>query len=171
MLNFASVSETVRNRMDLMMTTFGPKIRTRIGTWNVRTLVKASKLHQVIQEMKTYKIEILGLSETRWNTFGETTVDGVTFLFSGRPNENDNRQEGVGFLLSKSAKNSLLEWRPISERIILARFKTKVRNVSIIQCYAPTEVDDYENKEAFYSKLSETMRLIKKQDIILVFWI
>jgi len=33
-----------------------------------------------------------------------------------------------------------MEWSSVSERIILARFKTKICYWTIIQCYAPTEM-------------------------------
>jgi len=49
-----------------------------------------------------------------------------------------------------------MEWTPISERITLARFKTKIRNVTIIQCYAPTETTDKDMREKFYQQLHET---------------
>ena len=37
----------------------------RVGTWNVRTLLREGKLANVIAEMKRGNINILGLSETR----------------------------------------------------------------------------------------------------------
>jgi hypothetical protein len=30
----------------------------------------------------------------------------------------------------------------VSERIVIARFKTRIRNVAVTQCYAPTEVTE-----------------------------
>jgi hypothetical protein len=53
-------------------------------------------------------------------------------------------------LLSQRAKRSLLEWTPVSNRIITARFKSRERPVSIIQCYAPTETLAEETKEEIY---------------------
>ena len=37
----------------------GPKTKISIGTWNVRTMNEASKLAQVIREMKRYRLDIL----------------------------------------------------------------------------------------------------------------
>jgi hypothetical protein len=51
-----------------------------------------------------------------------------------------NIKECVGMMLSKYVTKSLIEWTPVSERIIIARFKTRIANVAVIQCYAPTEV-------------------------------
>lgn len=117
--------------------------------------------------MRNYKLEILGLSETRWTGFGEIQVDDITFIYSGKE-ENEEHAEGVGLLLSKNAKKSLLEWKPISSRIIHARFKSNVRNISLIQCYAPTEDADSENKDQFYSLLTSTVLKVPKQDILIV---
>jgi hypothetical protein len=46
----------------------------------------------------------------------------------------------MGILLDKEAKRSFIEWQPVSARIIVARFKTNIRNIVTTQCYAPTEV-------------------------------
>ncbi|VDI32762.1 Hypothetical predicted protein [Mytilus galloprovincialis] len=57
------------------MELFSNKLTTRIGTWNVRTLYQSGKCAQVANEMDRYKIEILGLSEIRWNTSGMTHLN------------------------------------------------------------------------------------------------
>jgi hypothetical protein len=81
----------------------------------------------------------MGLSKIRWKDSGEIkTQNGKFLIFSGVGEDKENRSE-VGFLMNKGARKSLMEWSPISERIILARFKTKNRNLTIIQCYAPRE--------------------------------
>lgn len=43
--------------------------RTRIGTWNVRTMYE--KMAQVAAEMKNNNLIILGISETRWTQAGQ----------------------------------------------------------------------------------------------------
>ncbi|KAJ4426130.1 hypothetical protein ANN_26939 [Periplaneta americana] len=60
-----------------MMTTLNLKTRTKIGSWNVNTMREPSRLAQIIKEMKEYKLDILGLSETRWNGKGEHTVSAA----------------------------------------------------------------------------------------------
>jgi exonuclease III len=61
-----------------------------------------------------------------------------------------------------------MEWSPISERIILAHFKTKIHNLTIIQCYAPTKMTEKDKKEEFYQQLGETITTVKKSDVIIV---
>ncbi|KAH3700956.1 hypothetical protein DPMN_075938 [Dreissena polymorpha] len=38
--------------------------------------------------------------------------------------------------MSPAAANALIGWQPVSSRIMTARFNSKGRKVSIIQCYA-----------------------------------
>lgn len=149
-----------------MMTTKCKRFKTRFGQYNVRTLYQTGKLAQLIREAEKLNIDLLGVSEARWNCSGQVSgVNGSVFLFSGMANENDRHVAGVGLLLSRRLKNYLLNWAPISERIIIARFNTKFRKVSVVQCYAPTEESEMEDKEKFYSLLDKTLSDIKRSDV------
>jgi hypothetical protein len=148
--NLVKETETTRNRMDSQMKAFSMKRTTRTGCWNVRTLREQGKLRQLINEAQRYKIEILGVSEVGWGDFGETDSEQTTFLYSGRSNE-EQYLNGVGILLTKKAKESLLSWQPISDR----RFQTPVKPCTIIQRYAPTEPSEMEHKIKFYDELNK----------------
>lgn len=167
------ITETVTtrkftNKPDLKMTTFGMKTRTRIGTWNVRTLSETSRLAQVCKEFNTYRLTLLGLCETRWYDSGEfTTSDGLTLLYSGKTS-NEPRSSGVGILLSKPAKKSLIDWKPYSDRIITARLRTRARNLTCIQCYAPTEAAELSTKESFYDLLGNVLKTVPRGDIVIM---
>jgi hypothetical protein len=63
-------------------------------------------------------------------------------------------------LLNKEARKISLEWKPVSERIIIARLKTIVRPVTLVQCYAPTEMANNEEKVKFYGQIQTVLRSI-----------
>ena len=76
-----------------------PKHKTRIGCWNVRTMYSDGKTEQVCKEMENYKIDILGISECRWNGMGKVkTVDQNLILFSGKE---ERHESGVAIILNK----------------------------------------------------------------------
>jgi len=154
------------NRTGLITTTQRKRQWTTIGQWNIRTLFQKGKLAQVNRELSRYQIDMLGLSEVRWTESGQIISPcGTMFLYSGHETEHSR---GVGILLSKSIRDSLLEWEPISDRIIRARLSVKYGKLQIIQCYAPTEDKDLSLKEAFYSQLDQTLAKIPKQDMVIL---
>ena len=75
-----------------------------IGTWNVRTMYETGKAAQVAREMRHYKIEVLGICETRWTQSGQQRLaSGELILYSGHETEGAHHTEGVAFMLSQEA--------------------------------------------------------------------
>jgi endonuclease/exonuclease/phosphatase family metal-dependent hydrolase len=141
----------------------------RIGTWNVRTLYETGKIAQVANEMRKYRIKVLGLSETRWNGSGLTRlVSGETIIYSGHTDHSHEHTHGVALLLAAEATRALLAWEPVSSRLISARFNSKGRNVTVIQCYAPTNTATEEEKEEFYRALQSLIDRSPRRDIKIV---
>jgi len=154
-------TEMKSKRPDIRGDLFGMKWKTRIRFWNVRTLKEYGTLKQV------EKLDIMGLSGTRWEN-GEIKIQNGNFLIFPGVGEDIEHRSGVGILMNKEARRSLMERSPISERIILVRFKTKIRNLTIIQCYAPTETTGKDMKEKFHQHLHETKTAVQKRDVIIV---
>lgn len=73
-------------------------------------------------------------------------------LYSGKDNANDIHEMGVGFVLTRAVTASLMEWEPVSAWIVTARFDSRWRNVSVVQCYAHIDTADHEAKEVFVIK-------------------
>lgn len=72
---------------------------------------------------------------------------------------------GAGLFINKDIKSSLLRWTPVNDRILIAKFHSKIRPVNIIQCYAPTEVATAEEKYNFYENLNTVMSECREGDI------
>nr|CAH8820769.1 unnamed protein product [Trichobilharzia regenti] len=68
-------------------------------------------------------------------------------------------------MISPTATKALMQWEANSPRLMTAKFKSKGRKVSIIQCYAPTNNADLEKKEEFYRELQATMDNTPASDI------
>ena len=45
---------------------------------------------------------------------------------------------GVALLMTPEATRAFLSWKPVLPRIIFARFNSRGRKVTILQCYAPS---------------------------------
>ena len=143
---------------------------TRIATWNVQTMYETGKLYAVEREMEKYGLSILGVSEARWNGSGKRKLGkGKLMVYSGKE-EGDVHQAGVALLLSKQARDSLIDWEGHGDRIIRATFKSSRQrlNMDIIMVYAPTNEADEEAKETFYDRLAAVIDGRPRRNIVIV---
>ncbi|KAF2899211.1 hypothetical protein ILUMI_06963 [Ignelater luminosus] len=60
-----------------------------------------------------------------------------------------------------------MEWQPVSERIIVARFKASFGNVTFVQSYAPTDDVPPDAKQVFFDQLTSIMNNVHKKDIVI----
>nr|CAH8866918.1 unnamed protein product [Trichobilharzia regenti] len=142
------------------------KAKVRMGIWNVRTMYETGKAAQIAAEMRRHRIEVLGIFESRWNGTGRCQLPtGETIIYSGHLGDSHEQIEGVVIMMSPTAAKALMQWEPISSRIMTARFNSKGRKVTVIQCYAPTNVSEQEKKEAFYRQLQAIMDNVPNGDI------
>lgn len=108
----------------------------------------------------------MGMSEVRWNQCGRlVTTKGHELLWSGMPNENDAHQYGVGMLINARVRNAVMDYKFVNERMMRVRFKCKSRNLSVIQCYVPTEDADDPTKQEFYDQLNIIQADTQKRDL------
>ena len=75
---------------------------------------------------------------------------------------------GLATILKKGADRSLLEWKPINSLLIKARLKGKQNNLTLIQCYAPTNDSEDDVKYNFYLRLQAEIEQVPMQDLIII---
>ena len=144
-----------------------PKTGLRVGNWNVRTLYQTSKLSQVVKEFDKYRLNFLGMTEARLVGHDKKFLNsGHTLLHSGR--KDGKHEEGVALLLSKEVSRSLLEWKPLGSRMLRARFGGKYTKLTLVVCYAPTELAEEEVKDGFYDQLQSAIEDIPSHDMLLI---
>ena len=164
--------ESPREAEALTAEALRPKTVTRIGYWNVRTLYQAGKLATLRKEFDSYKLDLLGISEVRWLGSNkkllkeDTKLKSHTLIFSGR--KDGRHEEGVGLLMSRELSKTLIEWKPISPRLLKARFNSKYTKLSVIVCYAPTNTADDDQKDEFYEQLNATTQEVSSHDMLVI---
>lgn len=119
------------------------------------------------QEFRKYNFGVLGLSEVRRTGHGESrTTSGEFLLHSGMENEH---HRGVGLLLSAHSRRCLTDWKPVNDRIIVARFNAYPKFLTVIQVYAPTNVPgNVDDAEEFYNRLSATLDEVARADVLVL---
>ncbi|XP_049786262.1 craniofacial development protein 2-like [Schistocerca cancellata] len=132
----------------------------------LKNVSDTGKVNNVIQEMKRLKINILGVSETRWPDSGEMTIDNMKVYYSG--NSDSQHRNGVGIILDEYASKSAKSILPISDRVISLHLQTKQTNINLIQIYAPTADKDQEEIGKFYEELTQAIGTSKSRDIIII---
>ena len=144
-----------------------PKRHIRVGCWNVRTLYQTGRLAQAVKEMTNYNLTMLGVTEARWTGTGRQKLNsGEVVIWSGR--QDNNHQAGVALIIGRKYASTLLQWKPISERLMYVRLNSKQTKLSVIVAYAPINDADEEDKDQFYSALQAVLDDIPRHDVMLL---
>lgn len=120
-----------------------------IGTWNVRTLNGVGRLEEVKAEMKTCKMNILGLSEVRWKGQEDFVSDGIRIITSG----GEQHQKGVAIMLSEEMAGEVLQVKQCSDRLMMVKIRALPVDIVIIQVYMPTTQHDDEEIDQMYEQI------------------
>ena len=92
----------------------------------------------------------------------------IVLFLCGWCRDDDIHQHGVAIMLSREAARALINWTPIDERIIRARFHSRHVKLTLIHAYAPTNDADEESKDHFYEKLQVIVEKTQKHDILVI---
>ena len=74
---------------------------------------------------------------------------------------------GVAVIVTRKAEKTLLEWKPINDRLMKVRFNSKFAKLTIIACYAPTE-DAEEEERRLLRTLGEEIWTTSWHDVLMV---
>ena len=100
------------------------------------------KLEVVKQEMARVIVDILGISELRWNGMGEFNSDDHYIYYRG---QESLRRNGVAIIVNKRVRNAGLG----------CNLKGKPFNLTVIQVYAPTSNAEEAEVEWFCEDLQD----------------
>jgi hypothetical protein len=138
--------------------------KLKIGTWNVRTLLRKGKLENVNREMAKNKLNVLGLSEVRWKEEGDFMSDEVRVIYSG----GKESQRGVAIILDKETAKRVSVTRQIDDRLMMVKILAKPVDLVIIQVYMPTTDHTDDEVDEMYEKIEELIEEQKGTDHVIV---
>ncbi len=91
-----SQSESLRDAQRLTRSLATPKIDTGAGCWNVCTMFTTGKAAQVVRKMDHYRLNVLGISQTKWAGTGcMKLADGTTLIYVSE----EEHQQGVALII------------------------------------------------------------------------
>ena len=134
--------------------------KMRIGTWNVRTMLRPGKLINVIREMKKANLNVLGLSEVRWKDGGDFCSEGVRVIYSG----GSESQRGVAIMLTEELGKCVKCIERIDDRILKVTIDSHPVDMVIIQIYMPTSAHDEEEIDGVYDRIEGILEKTKGTD-------
>jgi hypothetical protein len=90
-----------------------------MATWNIRSLFRPGASRTLENELKRYRVETAALQKIRWRDIEMTSLNDYVLINSG---SRDNIL-GMGFMIKKSIRNSLLNYKTVTERICVVWLK------------------------------------------------
>ena len=94
-------------------------------------------------------------------------ASGHTIFYTGRT---DNlHRGGAAVIVTRKVEKTLLEWKPVNDRLMKVRFNSNFAKLTIITCYSPTEEAEEEENDEFYEQLEEEIRTtVTRHDVMMI---
>lgn len=137
-----------------------------IGTLNVLSWYRPGAAQKTIEQLEKIGMNITAIQEIRWTDSGHQKIGESVVFYSG--SQNQRHEFGTGFVVREELVGSVIEFKPINERMCQIRFAGKWYNYTMLSIHAPTEEKDDIVKEAFYDELERTLYGIPKQDMVVM---
>lgn len=81
----------------------------------------------------------------------------------------DNQHtDDVANINAEKAAKALMEWKPLGERLIMARFNSKYLKLTVITCHAPIDDAEEAKKITFYDQLQQAIQEVPLHDVLCV---
>ena len=98
----------------------------------MRTLLQAEKLENLKEEMRRNKVDVMGISEVRWEQSGELMNDEFRMFYSSGDAKGNH---GVGVVLGPRARDKVISVRYLDNRAMMVRLQGKKVDLVIVQIY------------------------------------
>ena len=119
----------------------------------------------VKQELARVNIDIIGISDLKWNGMGEFNSDDHYIYYCG---QESLRRNGVAIMVSKRVRNAVLGCNNKNNSMISVRFQGKPFNITIIQVYAPTSNAEETEVEMFYEDLQVLVEVTPQKYVLFI---
>ena len=142
------------------------KRNIKLATLNVRGLNKTAKRKELELYMIEHSIDIMVVQETHLGEDIRETRKKHTWHFSGGEVAG-TIHHGVGTIYHNNLRHFHRDTECISDRLMVTTFNGKI-DLHIISAYAPTAIATEEDKDAFYTSLTEEIHKRRKQGMTLM---
>ncbi|VDP04444.1 unnamed protein product [Soboliphyme baturini] len=103
-----------------------------VRNWNISSLTR--KKQELVDEALTYQFDVVGLSSTKRKYSEILSVDITTLT-----------QADVGVLVELNLADKIVDWMPVSGRVVILRLKTQqAKTLTIVQVYARNLDGEYD---------------------------
>uniref|UniRef100_A0A8D8YV05 Craniofacial development protein 2 n=1 Tax=Cacopsylla melanoneura TaxID=428564 RepID=A0A8D8YV05_9HEMI len=137
----------------------------KIGTWNVRSLIRPGKTENLILEMERLNMDIVGISEIKLRDQRDYWQNNHRIIYSG----DEKGVAGVGIVLNKEWGKRVKSIVLLNSRIIMIKlFLNDKEDVAVIQTYFPTSAHIDDEIEEVYDQLDEVLELVEAKDSLIV---
>ena len=137
--------------------------KMRFGTLNVGSMT--GRAREVADLMNNRKVDILCVQEIKWSGNKVKEIgDGYKLIYSGGV----KKKNGVGIILSKELKDTVVEVNRKDDRIMWLKLELKDLNINVFSIYAPQTGCPDEEKEKFWTDLQEEMEKVDDNEKCIV---